>query len=292
MLRKLAFIGAVVAVAIGCSGPGADETSSPSRSVERAGGTRDASAFMSPDGGGGFGESDARTVSAGAADRSGTRAQIRGASLDMRVSHLDDAEKKVQGIIKQCGGYEQSLTSSDLASSNASLSIVAKVPVAKLDDVIGQIEGLGTRTAKTISMEDVTDQLVSWDTRMSTLKQRKEALSTSKRKLTDSDQYQIRNLNDEMVSIQHQRDALAEQVSFSTLELRITQGAVAGSLKDASWYSEAYGESSSAAASAFRLVASAFLWLLFMSPFYLPFVIGGWFIYRSRKRGKVAAPAA
>ena len=284
MLRRIAIFGAIILIVVGCSEAGdnsgyAAESTQPSR--------KGAAAFMSPDtGGGGMSEVSDSTIARSTSSGTGSRSQVKGATLEMRVSKLDDSEKKVLAIIKGSGGYEQSLNSSDLASSNAALSIVAKVPVAKLDDVISQIEGLGTRTAKTISMEDVTEQLMNWDTQEQALKQRKGALQG---KYDNDAPYELQTVNQQIVAIDHQREVLAQRVAFSTLELKITQGAVANGERDPNWLSEAFGQSSSAALGVFRIVATAGLWLLFMSPFYVPFVVGGWFVFRARKRAKTPA---
>lgn len=295
MLRKLSLFAILAVVAVGCSG-GSDMTQSSSASQPkpnynaRAGGKRDASQFTSSPGSlAGASVSDSGSFNA---QKSVDRSVVKGATLAVRAENLDDAEKKVQDFIRTSGGFEQTLNSSDLAGPNATINITAKVPVENFDKVIGQIEGLGTRVSKNISMEDITEAMMSWDVRLKSLRQQMADLK--KQGATnigiDQYQYQMQDLKSQIESMQSQRDAQAKTAAYSTLQLTLRQGAVPGAHQDPNWLAQAYGQSSSSAAEAFRVAATIFLWLLFMSPFYLPFVIGGWLIYRANKKRQSAPP--
>ena len=210
------------------------------------------------------------------------RMVIRSATLDVRVRNIDEAEKKVNAEVRQVGGYLENVSSTDLAGNDASLSIRAKVPVNTFDDVIANLEGLGTRMAKTVSMEDITDPVIDLDARLKSLKAAEEG--TRKRVSNGADSRDLIEIRSQIESLQALRDAHAKQAAFSTVELKLTQGAVPGAYHDPNWMGQAYGSASSTAGEAFRVVATIFLWLVFMSPFYVPFVAAAWLVYRARRR--------
>lgn len=296
MLRKLSLFAILAVVAVGCSG-GSDMSQSesgpnpaaPNISAMR-GAKVDGSRFSSSPGS--LAGSSASDTGSFNAQKAVDRSVVKGATLSVRAENLDDAEKKVQEFIRSSGGFEQTLNSSDLAGPNATINITAKVPVENFDKVIGQIEGLGTRVAKNISIEDITEAMMSWDVRLKSLRQQMADLK--KQGATnigiDQYQYQMQDLKSQIENMQTQRDAQAKTAAYSTLQLTLRQGAVPGAHQDPNWLAQAYGQSSSSAAEAFRVAATIFLWLLFMSPFYLPFVIGGWLIYRANKRRQSAPP--
>jgi hypothetical protein len=285
MLRKLAIFMILSIVAVGCSGGMGESTAGSSvqpsgandflfTSDSKTGGRKERAVFLDA--------SDSPEESNGE-----KRTVVRGASLAVRVENLEDAEKKVQTAIKSNGGYEQTLSSTDLAGPDAQLSITAKVPVEKLDQVIASIEGLGTRVAKTISMEDVTENLMAFDAQIAGLRAQEAKLKGKFGKIIGDDQYHLQNVRSEISQIQLQRSGKAKAAAFSTLQLSLRQGAVPGG-HDPNWLTEAYGKASGSAMGALQFAATGLLWLVFMSPFYMPFVAGGWLIHRMQKR-KVAS---
>jgi len=260
MIRKVAMLAALAVIVVGCASQADENVSSTQRGSKRSSSGTPAVADIG----------------------AGGRAQVRGASLEVRVAKLDDAEKKVASAIKDSGGFEQSLDSTDLASADASLSIQAKVPVEKVDDVIGKIEGLGTRLSKSISMQDVTAELLAYDSQLRA--QKEEAWRIKNHKQDPRDYNNMDEVHRQITTLQSQRDSKSALASFADLTLTLRQGAVPASGQDPNWLAQAYGESSSGAASGFRAVAVGLMWLVFMSPFYLPFAIVGWLIYRSQKK--------
>ena len=310
MLRKIALFSVLAAIAIGCSAgdqEGISQGSSSSGSTPsvsaggggysamrggaHVGAKRDSSTFVDASDGesvvgaqaGGMPETSRMRV---ADNTPPPRVQVRGATLSVRVEKLEDAEKKIQGFIKSSGGFEENLSSTDLASSDAALSISAKVPVNKLDEVVSEVEGLGTRLAKTVSMQDVTDQLTDWNQRLQALKGQQADLRKQGSTNVGFYDYQTQqqSIQSQINYAQQQRDLQSKTASMATLQLDVKQGAIPGAHQDPNWLAQAYGESSSSAGEAFRVVATGLLWMLFMSPFYMPFVAGGWLAYRLYKR--------
>jgi hypothetical protein len=288
MVRKIAIFVVLGAILAGCAGQEGDKSATGPQSSDSPRSASD-QAIVSNQVVGGMRRNSSEFRGA-ANETEQPRAQIRGASLAMRVEKLEEAEKKVDDAVKENGGFVQNLTSSDLSGPDASLSIVAKVPVEKVDDTIAKIEGLGTRLTKTVSMQDVTNQIAYDDLK---LKARKDQLDflLHKKSLTESEKERLNELTVEKNSIEAEREAKAREASFATLTLTLRQGAVTGSNQDPNWLAQSYGQSSSAAIAVFRVVATVFLWIVFMSPFYLPFVVLGWLVYRTYRRKSNTRPA-
>jgi hypothetical protein len=216
------------------------------------------------------------------------RMVVRAASLQVRVSNIDEAEKKVNQAIQSVGGIIETVTSSDLATADARLSINARIPVDKFDQTIAKLEGFGSRMSKTVAMQDITDPVISMDAQLNNLRAEKENVRRMMAKVAQgqdwSYQNQLTNIQSQIDAIQAQRDSEAKQAAYSSLDLSLTQGAVPGGHGDPNWFAEAYGAASASAGAALRIVATIFLWLAFMSPFYMPFAAAGWLVYRIQKR--------
>ena len=277
MVRKIALFVVLAAIVAGCSEGGQQYgDSSQAASETHQGGKHDASAFVSTEDG------DAVAGNEDSSPPADVRAQARGASLAVRVAKLDDAEKKVDNAIKDAGGFELTLTSSDLASADASLSIEAKVPVEKLDDVIGQIEGMGTRLSKTIRMQDLTAQLIAERAQIKARQAHEQEVASQSAAHTKESQ--LKHDHQLLTAMQSKEAATVAQVTFADLSLTLRQGAVAAENEDPNWWGQAYGEASTAAAGGFRVLATCLLWLVFMCPFYLPFVVVGVVVQRVRRK--------
>lgn len=79
------------------------------------------------------------------------------ADLKMRVPNVQKSEKEIGRILQTAGGYVESATSGDLASRHPTMTMSLKIPAANVASAIEGLEALGTPTAKTVSMQDVTD---------------------------------------------------------------------------------------------------------------------------------------
>ncbi len=273
MFKKIALLAGILAMVVGCSGGYGDENA-PS------GATAATSAHAKLDSAAPIAADDPILASNPNKQPStptsvANRLVVRAASLQVRVQSIDDSEKKVDAAIKSAGGYLETVSSDDLASSNATLTIQAKVPVDKFDDTIAKLESLGTRLSKTVSMQDVTDPVLGLNAKIKQLRSEEQSPRKDNQGI---------NLRAELAVAQAERDAQAKAAAFATVNLNLKQGAVAGNLHDPSWLTQALGSASNSAGEAFRIVATVFLWLLFFSPFYVPVGIAAWLLRKAHRR--------
>lgn len=217
---------------------------------------------------------------------------VRSAALQVRVQNIDQAEKKVNAVVQDEKGILESASSNDLTSPDASMKMRLKIPVDKFDETIAKLESFGTRMAKTVSMQDITDPVIDLAARLKSLRASEEstrrllAANTSPQNVYGY-QNELANVRSQIESLQAQLDAHEQEATYSTLDLTLTQGAVPGAARDPNWLAQAYGSASSSATGALQAVATVFLWLLFFSPFYIPVLAAGWFGYRFYNRRRV-----
>lgn len=227
-------------------------------------------------------------------DLTAGRKIIRGASLTVRVNSIDEAEKQLNSLLKKSGGIVENASSNDLTTQDASMSFVLRIPVGEFDDAIQGIEKLGTRMAKTVSMQDVTAQMIDMDVRLKSLTTEQARLKALLSKDPNNWGYtsQLANIRAQMQSIEAQAKSQGNAAAYSTLQLTFRKGAVAGETKDPNWMAQAYGQASSSATDVLRVAATAFLYVVFFSPFYMPFVAAGWLYWRRQKRLEAKAAIA
>jgi len=204
------------------------------------------------------------------------REVIRKADIDIRVENVEKAEKAVSAIVQSAGGYTESATSSDLASTRPVLKLALRVPVASFDSSISKFESLGVRLSKTIGSEDVTGQLIDLDARLKTLTAKEDVfreMLKNRSQLEDvfNIQNQLTEVRTEIESISGQRKSQAGLAALSTIGLTLEQDALPNvASTDPNWMAQTWAEASSGASVAFRIFVVALVWIIAFSPFWIP----------------------
>lgn len=204
------------------------------------------------------------------------RMVIRSGTLAIRVDQVESAEKSVNRIVRNLGGYVSTATSNDLASNDPVLTISMRIPATAFDAAITQFEALGVRMSKTISSSDVTEQVVDMDARIRTMMVEED---TYRKLLAQTHglsemmplQQRLTELRGTIESIESQRASLAKQAAYSNIDLTLQQSAVANQApKDPNWLAQVWGQSTSSFGDIIRVAASALIWLLVFSPLWGP----------------------
>ena len=204
------------------------------------------------------------------------RQVIRRAELDIRVGNVEKAEREVGGIVQSVGGYTDTATSSDLASTHPMLKLALRVPVAAFDSTITRFEGLGVRLSKTIGSEDVTGKLVDLDARLKTLRAKEEVFRDMLKNRTQLDdvfniQNQLTDVRTQIETIDGERKTQAGLAALSTIDLTLEQNAVANlPSTDPNWLAQTWAEATSGASVALRISVVTLIWVLAFCPFWIP----------------------
>ena len=201
---------------------------------------------------------------------------VKSGSMTMQVDSVDDAEGKARQTAESLGGRVDRITSADLASPLATMDMTLRIPVAKFEQAMEQLQKLGTRLAKSVEVEDVTTEIIDFNARLKTMRVQEQLVRTMlARAGTLQDTLTINNdltrLRAEIEALDAKRRLLESQAAFSTLHLKLVQksSAVAMASVDPNWFQTSWGQAWGAATSVFRLIVGALMWLVVFSPIWI-----------------------
>lgn len=156
------------------------------------------------------------------------RKLIKTGSIEFEVDDVDKTKTSVASLVKEANGYISSDDQNNYAGSPR-FSQVARIPSDKLDDFIVKIEALAKNVdAKNISTQDVTEEFIDVETRLTTKKELearyREILKQAK---TVKDilevETQLNNVRGEIESMEGRLKYLTNQTAFSTLTITYYQ---------------------------------------------------------------------
>jgi Domain of unknown function (DUF4349) len=107
----------------------------------------------------------------GAADAAPDRAQRVSATLTVEVRNSDAVSRAAQdalGLTRSLGGYV--VSSSVATGEEGSASITVRVPVARVQDAIAGLSGLGRIVAQQVTIDDLQETLDQLETREATVR--------------------------------------------------------------------------------------------------------------------------
>ena len=154
------------------------------------------------------------------------RLLIKNGEIEFEAEHLIDTQKRIHKAIEKFKGY----ASSDNAYKNAneiSNTIVIRVPSENFDKLLNEVSlGVTNFDRKEITIKDVTAEFLDIETRIKTKKELENRyLEILKKANTVSEilevEKQIGELRSEIESIEGRLKFLNNQISFSTLSVKI-----------------------------------------------------------------------
>jgi hypothetical protein len=224
---------------------------------------------------------------------------VKTGSLTVQVEAADKAEKLARQIAETAGGRVDQVQSSDLAGPSATIDMTLRIPVGRFEGTMEKLEALGTRMAKQVAVDDVTEQLIDMNARMKTMLAQEEVVRNMLRKANNlSDSLTINNdltrLRGEIESIGAQRKSLASQAAYSTLQVRLTQKqtAVAMASTDPNWFQTSWASAWGSGTAAFRSVVSGGMWLVVFSPVWIALLLGCRWLIKVAAKGAPTSSAS
>lgn len=172
------------------------------------------------------------------------RKLVRTVDLDLRLDDTEAAAEEAQAIATDAGGY--------VASVNAyrreellHYQITLKVPVARLDEIVDKIKTLAEEVQREqVRTEDVTDRYVDLEARLRTLgateTELQELLAESRAREYKVEDImavyeQLTEIRTRIEQLQAQLNTLANQTTFSTINLDLTPTEAARPLVGDKW---------------------------------------------------------
>lgn len=226
---------------------------------------------------------------------------IKKAELTLVVKSIDKSMREVSATVrKQQGdllGFQDSQPTDSSIRHTASMQI--RVPSQKLDSTLDNLAKLGTVQSRSLTAEDVSDQLVDYQARLKNLRKSEEAvLKILERSGSIRDVLQVSkelsNIRDSIERISAQLNNLQNQVAYSTITLNL-EAAVSATPASGTpvglRVQETWGQATHSMSELTFGLLSLSIWLFAFSPYLLLIGAAGYGIYRFRKnKTDVAAP--
>jgi len=221
---------------------------------------------------------------------SSNRMVIKESTMSLVVKDVADSIKNIQAIAEKSGGY---LINSHLSKpqESGSGSISVRVPEAKLTDTLAEFRKAGLRVVdEYISGNDVTDQYVDLEARLTTLNKTKAKFEQI---LDQAVQVQdLLNVQRELVNLQQQIDSVKGQQQYLSQSAKLSKVTVYLSTDEFSLpYSPAdpwrpnvvFKLAVRSLVVNLRTIGSALIWIGVYSPVWIPVLIVVWLFSRRKK---------
>ena len=215
------------------------------------------------------------------------RSVHREANLVMRTADPEKAEGDIEKMLDGLGGF---YLSSNLTkdSGRAHLSAQIKVPADKFQEAIKQISALGFVTTKSVTAQDITQELA--DLRRQEIQLRNQQATLAKQ-ATPEAQQQMAQTNAQLADLANQKKDKVATADYSTIGLEMQQQmGLAPGEKDAGWFQNEVGNALVAFAQGARVLVTVLIWLLVWSPVWVSAIFGIRWLDKFSRRGKVTAP--
>jgi hypothetical protein len=225
-LMALAVAGvAALGIVTGCAGadgPRDEAPAAPAMPPNNAGGVADSVTGTAPE----FGPPQAPPEE--------KRDVVRTASVTMTVPDPSKAADEAAVMVERVDGRVDSRTEdAGSGSGRAVTSVVLRVPAAQLDEVVRELKTLGTVETASTTAEDVTAQRVDLDARIKALQTSVDRLLAIMRDARDPEalitaENALSQRQAELDSLRAQREALGDQVAYSTVDVSFYAETVGG----------------------------------------------------------------
>ena len=216
---------------------------------------------------------------------------VRRATLAIVAQNIDAVRSSIDGIVREFSGFVGEIQISGSRGEMRILRATLRVPGVRLDEAVSRLRSLGVVTDESLHGEDVTDQMVDLDARLTnarnTEKRLTEVLRTRTGDLADvlAVERETARVREEIERLDAQRKNLEQRVSYATITLTVSEERQAqlgaGILPIRAQLRNAFVEGVQVAYESVIAVAIA---LLRMSPFLLLWTIVLWWPVRRAYR--------
>lgn len=212
---------------------------------------------------------------------------IKNGDMEIAVSNLLEAKKKVSEIIKNNKAYLQSENFRN-SDTSENINLVIRVPHQNFDAIINSFsDGIGSVEAKTVKAEDVTEEYTDVSIKLENkriyLEKYREMLknAASTKDILEI-QENIRALEDEIDVAEGRLRFIDDRVNYSTLELLLFKEKARTSATSKIGFGSRFGDS---IAEGWNSFVSFLLGLISFWPFFIiiPLLIFAWKKWRRKK---------
>ncbi|MEW2075644.1 DUF4349 domain-containing protein [Streptomyces sp. NPDC017966] len=162
---------------------------------------------------------------------------IRTASLTVRVEDVPKALDEARTTTETAGGYIGDETTDRDEEGHEHTRVVLRVPVEKYDEVLADLEGTGKLLERSAKAQDVTDQVVDVESRITTQRAsvaRIRELMDRATKLSDvvTLEGELSSRQADLEALLAQQASLKDRTSLATITLSLSETPVEETAKD------------------------------------------------------------
>lgn len=225
------------------------------------------------------------------------RLVIKNADLSLQVVSVRDAESAIRNKVAALGGYVVQAESSG-SDDDLTVRISFRVPATRFDDALAGVEGVAKKVlSRTLSGDDVTEEFVDLQSRLSNLEATRDRLLSFLDKATRVEDalavnQSLTDVQGQIEQIKGRMQYLKQSAALSTISVALLPVPVTPIIEEEGWQPLAVARA--ALRDLIQLgqgLANLGIVLLVWTPVWLPLALGGLWIYR-RVRSRVARPRA
>lgn len=221
------------------------------------------------------------------------RIVVQNSNLSLVVSDVRKVGDEVINYAKSIGGFMVS-TSYNRPTESPFATITVRVPTERLDDVLGHFRSLSYKVAsENLFGEDVTDEYLDIDSRLTTLQKTKDKFEQILEKATSVEdilnvQRELINLQDEIDSLKGQKEAISKNAQLTKVTVYLATDELALPYKPDKVFRPkvVFKQAVRSLLNTARGLAETGIWIVVYAPVWIiPVAI----YYLIRKRGKKKA---
>jgi anti-sigma factor RsiW len=165
----------------------------------------------------------------GAPEAVAAPAIARTATLRLQTRDFDAVRLAVDRLTGELQGWYRQVNVAGGGSENRSLTAMLQIPAAKLDDGLGRLKALGTVIGESQTGEDVGDQIIDLDARLSNARNTERRLvDLLQRRTGELEQVlaaerEIARVREQIERFVAQRKKLGDRVTYATLTLEVIE---------------------------------------------------------------------
>jgi hypothetical protein len=215
---------------------------------------------------------------------------VRNATFTVEARDVRKATEALVAAVQAARGYVASVHEAVDELDRRSVTIEVRVPHARFDHSLGQIEALGKVLDRQVTAEDVTEEFVDSQAALRNLKRTESRLLEHLRRtgrLADTllVEKELNRVRGEIERLEGRLRFLQHRVAFSTLTVTLKEAARAHTAMPAATYSS--GQQASDAVRSLvafgRVLWTGFIWIGVWAAVWAPIAVGGWLVLRRRR---------
>ena len=154
---------------------------------------------------------------------------VRTAQLTLVLGNLDAARATMERIVREAGGFTGNINVEGGGGDARSLTATLRVPTARMDEAVAALKRLGRVTAESLNGEDVTQQSIDLDARLSNARasetRLKDILTNRTGKLSDvlDVEREISRVRGEIEQMEAERKSLDRRITYAVISIHILE---------------------------------------------------------------------